>query len=225
MFDLPNPVLVSLVVAVAVTVALRVLTSRGRGGDPFKLGAKLKGAGGEWLVNRALKRGLDASAYFLFADVLLRTEDGGTTQVDHIVVSLYGIFVIETKNYDGWIFGSEHQRQWTQQIYSQRYPFQNPLHQNYKHLKTLATMLDLDEAKFFSVVVFSKKCEFKTKMPEQVVRGSKALLRFIRSKRERLFSRDEAVRLAIAIEAGRKLPTRQAKRAHTRHVRSLRERA
>ena len=62
----------------------------------------LKGVFGEFLVNRLLSK-LPESDYTLIKDVTLLTIDG-TTQVDHIVVSKYGIFVVETKNMKGWIF-------------------------------------------------------------------------------------------------------------------------
>jgi len=65
------------------------------------------------MVNRGL-RNFDPSRYRHFHGLYLPRPDGkGTTQIDHIVVSRYGIFVIETKNYRGWIFGSEKQRDWT----------------------------------------------------------------------------------------------------------------
>ena len=74
-----------------------------------------KGVFGEFLVNRLLLQ-LPGSDYTLLKDVTLPAQDG-TTQIDHIVVSKFGIFVVETKNMKGWIFGSAHQKLWTQKIY------------------------------------------------------------------------------------------------------------
>lgn len=51
--------------------------------------------------------------------------------------SRFGIFAIETKNMQGWIFGSKRQAEWTQKIYKRTFKFQNPLRQNYKHTKAL----------------------------------------------------------------------------------------
>src|SRR5206468_3484784 len=65
----------------------------------------VKGWIGELLLHLRLRIGLDRSRYRLFHNLILPTPDG-TTQVDHVVVSTHGIFVIETKNYGGWIFGS-----------------------------------------------------------------------------------------------------------------------
>ena len=79
-------------------------------------------------------------------------------------------YVVEVKNYTGWIFGSNFKSEWTQQIYKKKFKFQNPIHQNYKHIKFLECILDENiHTDIHSVVVFiSKECEFKTKMPENV---------------------------------------------------------
>ena len=93
----------------------------------------------------------------------------GTTQIDHVVVSPYGIFVVETKNYKGWIFGSADQAQWTQSIYGKKNRFQNPLRQNYRHIKCLSDYLDLPEDRFHSVVFFIGDCKLKTDLPANVM--------------------------------------------------------
>lgn len=53
--------------------------------------------------------------YHVLDDIVLNTKKG-TTQIDHIVVSKYGIFAIETKNYRGEIYGNDDRQQWTQII-------------------------------------------------------------------------------------------------------------
>jgi restriction system protein len=105
---------------------------------------QIKGWFGEILVHQLLTHRLDQNVYRVVRNVMLPTEDG-TTQIDHIVVSRYGIFVIETKNYKGWIFGSERQAKWTQKIFRVTNSFQNPIHQNYKHIKTLAELTGIPE--------------------------------------------------------------------------------
>ncbi len=131
--------------------------------------ASFKGWLGEWIVYRNLKR-LDPQLYRQFHDLYLPRPDGqGTTQLDHVVVSPFGIFVIETKNYKGWIFGTEKQRQWTQQIYRAKNRFQNPLHQNHLHVKALMQFLGLPANHFHSLVFFIGGAEFKTPMPGNVI--------------------------------------------------------
>lgn len=131
--------------------------------------ASFKGWFGEWMACRGLNR-LDPEIYRQFQDLYLPRPDGqGTTQLDHVVVSPFGIFVIETKNYKGWIFGSEKQPKWTQQIYRTKNRFQNPLHQNHLHVKALMTLLGLPENAFHSLVFFIGGAEFKTPMPDNVI--------------------------------------------------------
>ena len=156
----------------------------------------LKGVFGEFLVNRLLSK-LPESDYTLIKDVTLPTSDG-TTQVDHIVVSKYGIFVVETKNMKGWIFGSARQKQWTQKIYRHSSKFQNPLHQNYKHIKALETLLGCSEEHLHSVIVFIGDSTFKTEMPPNVTyaRGS---IRYIQQFNDVVFSDKDYARLTESI--------------------------
>ncbi|SGZ78574.1 hypothetical protein BTHERMOSOX_158 [Bathymodiolus thermophilus thioautotrophic gill symbiont] len=104
--------------------------------------AWFKGVFGEFIVNLSAKLLLDKRKYHLIKNITLPTEDG-STQIDHIIVSEYGIFVVETKNMKGWIFGGLNQKIWTQKIYKYSGKFQNPLHQNYKHTKVLEALLKL----------------------------------------------------------------------------------
>lgn len=134
----------------------------------------LKGKMGEFAVSAHVKLYLDKDHYILLNDCTLPDEQNQTTQIDHILLSPFGVFVIETKNYKGWIFGGERQKMWTQKIYKKSFKFQNPLHQNYKHQKVLEAILAdiVDPALIHSVVVFMPDCEFKTQMPQNVFRGA-----------------------------------------------------
>ncbi|PSB81715.1 NERD domain-containing protein [Photobacterium damselae] len=156
----------------------------------------LKGIFGEFLVNRLLSK-LPESDYTLIKDVTLPTSDG-TTQVDHIVVSKYGIFVVETKNMKGWIFGSARRKLWTQKIYRHSSKFQNPLHQNYKHIKALETLLGCSADYLHSVIVFIGDSTFKTEMPPNVTyaRGS---IRYIQQFNKVVFSDKDYARLTDSI--------------------------
>jgi len=159
---------------------------------------KGKGIVGEGLLNFVIHIALDKKKYQLLKNVTLPTENG-TTQIDHIIVSRYGVFVIETKNYKGWIFGSEHSKTWTQSIYGKKNTFQNPLHQNYKHVKTLQKLLKLGESQIFSVVVFVGESTFKTDMPSNVVYPL-GLLKLIKSHQTILFTPREMWRAVEEIE-------------------------
>jgi len=178
-----------------------------------------KGYIGEVIVNFTINIRLDKDDYHLIKNVTLPTEDG-TTQIDHILVSSKGIFVLETKNMKGWIFGSEKQRHWTQKIFKHTSKFQNPLHQNYKHTKTLSSCLDIPDSKIFSVIVFVGDSEFKTEMPENVTYAG-GFIRYINSKQETILSATE-IRLAIQkIETGRLKPSIKTHREHAQHVKDI----
>ncbi|MEQ6390627.1 NERD domain-containing protein [Bacillaceae bacterium S4-13-58] len=125
--------------------------------------AKIKGSVGERKVNVILQK-LNSEEYTIFHDLYVPKEDGSTAQVDHIVTSKYGIFVIETKHYDGWIFGSENQKQWTQVIFKRKEKLFNPIWQNKGHIKALQNYLHMDQPhSFHSIIAFSPSSTFKFK--------------------------------------------------------------
>jgi len=181
--------------------------------------AWFKGVLGEWQVNLLIKFFLNKNDYQLIKNVTLPTDDG-TTQIDHIIVSRYGIFVIETKNMKGWIFGSENQKQWTQQIFKHKSKFQNPLHQSYKHVKTLEACLNSKNDSIFSVIIFIGDSTFKTKMPENV-RFARGGIEFIKSKTEIVFNGDEVTNVIEQIESGRLERSYKTNRQHVKHVREV----
>lgn len=127
-----------------------------------------KGKKGERTVAKILSP-LDENEYKVLNDVMVRTQNGKTSQIDHIVVSAYGIFVIETKNYRGWIFGNEKAAYWMQIIYHAKYRLRNPVKQNYAHIFALKEILaEYSTIIYFPIVVFVGKAELKeikSKMP------------------------------------------------------------
>tara|TARA_R110000772_G_scaffold89029_7_gene184764 strand:- start:313 stop:1101 length:789 start_codon:yes stop_codon:yes gene_type:complete len=182
-----------------------------------------KGVLGEWQVNLLIKLFLDKNEYHLIKNVTLPTDDG-TTQVDHIIVSKYGIFVVETKNMKGWIFGSANQKQWTQKIFKHSSKFQNPLHQNYKHVRTLEALLQGDSNKkndcIFSVIVFIGNSTFKTKMPDNV-RSARGGIEYIKSIRDVVFNEDEVADIVEQIETGRLESSFKTNRQHVKHLKEI----
>jgi hypothetical protein len=133
-------------------------------------GPKIKGAMAERQLHRLLARDL-SEAYQHYRNVILETAQGDLTEVDHLVLSPYGMFVIEVKNYKGWIFGGEHQPQWTVQHFRSKNSFQNPLQQNHKHTGAVKFTLGIglqDGKQVQSVVAFSERAEFKTPLPAKV---------------------------------------------------------
>jgi restriction system protein len=123
---------------------------------------------GERGVRKRLVAAFVGDGAHLMNNVTVPFEDG-TTQIDHILFSRRGIFVIESKHYSGWIFAGEKSRVWTQVIYKVKNTFQNPLRQNYKHCLAVRALLDFMPASdIHSIVVFTGDAEFKTPIPPGV---------------------------------------------------------
>jgi len=177
-----------------------------------------KGFVGEAFGSLAHKIMLDKSIYHELNNVTIPTPDG-TTQIDHVIVSRYGIFVVEAKNMSGWIFGNEKTAEWTQSFPGGKFRFQNPLRQNYRHTKCLAEFLGVEHSKLHSVVMFWGESKFKTPMPENVL--DRGYTGYIKSKAEILFSDDEVQEIVEAIQSG-KLPRTWATRRQ--HITSLKDR-
>ncbi len=164
---------------------------------------KMKGFMGEFGVRFVLNR-LNKEEFEVLHNIMLM-KDGKTTQIDHIVVGQTGIFVVETKNYKGWIFGSEHSKFWTQSFYKSKKRFQNPIHQNYGHIKFLEHHLQDYSGPFFSVIAFSKSGTLKKIdiISEDIhVVNTEHLLRVIHSKTENGMSTDSVRRVAEMIRNG-----------------------
>jgi len=145
---------------------------------------------------------LDKNSYHQLKHVKLLLDDGSEVAVQ-IVVSRYGLFIIEVKSMYGWIFGSEYQQTWFRQVYTSRDEFENPLIQNYRFKKMLQRQLGLEPAQVFSAVVFPYYgISFKTLMPENVLSG-RSYARYIKSHTLQLFTEQEVKNLVEEIESGR----------------------
>lgn len=184
---------------------------------------KFKGKVGESIVYLHYKKYLDNDKYVLINNCTLPTSNGETTQIDHILLSPYGIFVLETKNYKGWIFGDKFQKQWTQSFPKSKHRFQNPLHQNYKHTKVLGELLEnqmsFDLSHLYSVVVFVGECEFKTEMPENVLHG-KAWVNYVKQFNVPVLSTVAVRKAQYLIEQHRLERGRKTDKLHVKNLKS-----
>ena len=128
----------------------------------------LKGWFGEKKTTFNMWLALDSSIYHRYHDLIIPGKNG-TTQIDHLIVSRFGLFIVETKNKKGWIFGSEERSKWTQSIYGNNYSFQNPLRQTFRQKKVLAEYLNVPVSNIHTIIFFNGDCKFKTKMPRNVI--------------------------------------------------------
>ena len=124
---------------------------------------------GEAKLSRALRMRFVAPDYHLLNHLTLRLDDE-TAQIDHVLVSRFGIFVIETKDYKGWIFAGPSNRYWTQVLYRAKFRFQNPIRQNHRHVRAIQELLEFLPADTIRpVVVFTGDAKFKTAIPDGVL--------------------------------------------------------
>ena len=123
-----------------------------------------KGRSGEYKISQYLSCFQSMGCKFLF-NVYLPRDNGKTSEIDVIMFHPKGLFVIESKNYSGWIFGNEKSKQWTQTLpvgrrrcHKER--FYNPIMQNSTHIRAIRKHID-DTVPIYSVIAFSDKCTLK----------------------------------------------------------------
>lgn len=123
-----------------------------------------KGKAGEASLRRRLER---VPGYKLFfQNCYLPSRNGKTTEIDLIMVHETGVYVFESKNYTGWIFGDAAHEQWLETFPGgregpKRYPFLNPMIQNELHIQSLKRALRIDGVPYYSYIVFGDACTLK----------------------------------------------------------------
>jgi len=173
---------------------------------------------GEQAVNHLLGKYFSNETCHLLKNVTLPIA-GGTTQIDHVLVSTKGIFVIETKDYSGWVFGNPKLPKWTQTTRWGEYKFQNPIHQNHKHIKELERYFDfLTDKSFKSIVVFVGDGKFKTAMPENVLHLDN-LVRYIKQFDDDLISLNRVFFVVGKLEFFRKEISVKTDEGHIEYLR------
>ncbi|MCB9356044.1 MAG: NERD domain-containing protein [Lewinellaceae bacterium] len=177
----------------------------------------LRGWIGEKKATFFLWLSLRKKSYHKFHDVILPSKNG-TTQIDHLIISAYGLFIVETKNKKGWIFGSEKEPSWTQSIYGSKYSFQNPLRQVFRQKKVLSEFLNIDESNIYTVVCFVGDCKFKTKLPDNVINSG--IGRYIKRFRNQILLTEDVNLIVQVIEKH----VSESSLSKRDHIRSLRKR-
>ena len=124
------------------------------------------GLRGELTVSKELKR--LGGKYTVLNDILLRTSHG-TCQIDHIVLSPYRIFVIETKNISGKITGNDEWKEWYWHGKGFNKTIYNPVMQNLRHVEVLSDTLGLSADSFISIIVFTGKAHIRVETSHAVM--------------------------------------------------------
>lgn len=179
------------ILAIAIVVALFYLAKL------LPSQAEYRGKRGEQRVFSILKQLPDE--YYVCNDIVIQ-RNGYSVQIDHVVISPYGIFVIETKNYTGWIYGNDNSDQWTKNVYGYKYHFGNPLKQNYAHVKALANLFCMSVNDFIPIVVFLHSADLRCNTSGTVIYAGQ-LLDEIYSHRSLVMTLADVQRLATVLNA------------------------
>lgn len=167
--------------------------------------------------------------YVTLNDILLPTRYG-TTQIDHIVVSPFGIFIIETKNYKGWIFGHQNSEEWTQSLLgkktfwgwsSEQHKFRNPIRQNIAHSIAVKDILkDIGEFTIIPIVVFSDNASLNITTPNHIVTNWSNLRSAIKSHRNRIITQNDIQRIITRLSM-RNITTDGSREQHIHKVQAI----
>lgn len=177
----------------------------------------LRGWFGEKKTTFMMWLDLRKDVYRRFHNVIISAKNG-SAQIDHVLVSPFGLFIVETKNMKGWVFGSDDEAKWTQVIYGRKYPFQNPLRQTFRQKKILAEYLELEEFRIHTVVYFVGDSSFKTRLPDNVI--DSGLGSYVKSFQHQVLAPREINRVLGKLEKH----VSESSLTNWDHIESLRER-
>lgn len=164
----------------------------------IKIRPKLKGWTNEVTIETLLKT-LNKNEYIILRNILIEKENKETSQIDLLILSIYGTFIIESKNYDGIIKGNDTDHQWTQILGQNKYYFMNPLHQVYSQSFAIANTLDIKREDIIPIVVFSANSELKVNTSKNVIYLLETR-KVIRSYKEKQYSTEQIIQFRKIIE-------------------------
>lgn len=186
-----------------------------------------KGPLGEYLIKYGLDNNLATTGYPTYTNLIVPGTDASanTAEIDVLLLTAKGIFVFESKNYAGWIFGSANQRQWTATLSkTKRERFYNPVLQNRTHVRALAAYLGIPERAFRSYIVFSARCVFK-EVPDDTAEycicqrpGLKSRLNADLRAREAIFSAERLGSLRARLDLLAAASSEDAREEHVEQV-------
>lgn len=181
--------------------------------------ASRAGRKGESDVKKVLKR-LPKGEYTILNDIMVETSYGTTSQIDHILVSRYGIFPVETKNYFGMVSGFEDDNVWVHDAIKKKYNFYNPIKQNESHVKALKDVLGIKENyMYYPIVTFNDDCILNviSNRPVVHVRNLQATVEDYYSKK----LTEEQVKDCVRILKERNITSLSARKAHKKRIENM----
>ena len=181
-----------------------------------------KGTKGEYLLYRELLKLFEKKNIFI--NVYLDNVNTSLTEIDLLALSKDGVYVFEMKNYSGYIYGTDTDKEWTQVLNKRtKNKFYNPLRQNYAHTKAVESFLELEEKQIVPMIVFSNKSKL-SKINNKVntslivsLRDLKKQVKQIRKNKEKVFS-DEQLNYYVSKIEQRILVENSSKEQHVEEV-------
>lgn len=156
----------------------------------------------------------------VFLDSYFKAKNGRYVQADVIAVNRKGVFVIESKDYNGWIYGNGNQQQWTSIYYKDRTKFYNPIRQNYGHVQCLKDFLKKQGVNYYSIIIFGDDAELKnvSYVPKNAfvatTRRMKEMMSDIMQKEDDCLSAGEILEICRLINQNKIEPTEEIRNDH-----------
>ena len=206
---MPENILISLFLIFGITLLLEGIIIL-----IFRLYYKdILGSIGEWYVRRKLNN-LAKDKYLILNNLLLN-QDNRMCQIDHVVFSKYGIFVIETKKYNGEIIGDRFDKQW---VNKKGIRYNNPITQNYGHVKCIEQLLNLDDTQVFNIVCFTG--DIKVKALYEELTDLYTIIDRIESYDDEIISNPQKLYDKIN---KLNITNKEIRRAHTKNIKKYKE--
>lgn len=171
-------------------------------------------------VFEELTNKLPKSEYAIIDDALFEIEgEDRSSQMDHLVISAYGVFVIETKAWHGKITGNETEEEWTQKVNDKFYNYRNPIRQNARHVEFLKRILSDNKIEtqfvpFVPIVVFDDFAELDVEAGNNIVIYKHQLVEVILRHKNQITSLDLRNRIIEVLLQNLK----RGKEAKNRHI-------
>lgn len=160
------------------------------------------------------------SKYKVFTNVTIKLPHNKTSQIDHVIVSPHGIFVIETKNYKGLIRPQGQSNYWQQVLGRRSFSFYSPIKQNNGHISALKFMLKNKHYPYHNIVCFVGEAKFDGVAPDGVSVGIFGAIRLIRAYKVKSIKKQEVVGIAHTINQRRMPNNWRTKRLHIKNVKA-----
>lgn len=171
-----------------------------------------KGKCGEDIVKKILET---MKGYHHIINNIMFNDNGKSRQIDHIAITRQGVFVIETKNYGGTIYGEESWTEWKQYLKQKCFTFKNPIHQNYGHKEIVKKLLEDITSEVHPIVVFTRRCNLKLDV-KSIVLYDNQVKDFIENK-EKILTTDEIDEIYKTLMENR-IKNKEAIRNHNYNV-------